>query len=539
MAPYHYESTPNPFAGSIADLILRAGDVTAQGDRAQGQIWGGAIDRSGQQIAAIPGQIAQTKEQEALASLRQSEIDKNTADAQARQRALRGQQLLGTLTQQYSTVEPTTGIPQINHEAIAGDLTKAGYGDEAQKYLQGAASTAESLDKINMAKRATNAAIGESVGKAANAANGPDDFMNRLDHLAIGGAIPADVRQQFAAEVQQAGSAVWDDVKKKYVDWADSVAKPIDVKEGESLVSGVSHTPIVTGAPKEPTVAGLEDRFLQLGVRKKQGQSLAPADQAWYDAYATEKASTAPPKTPAPLDEQLLQAITKGDSATANTITTTMRAAAQAKGDPAAIAAANRQIASINAQVQQQQRAQDFTETQAGRQQLTKIESPFLDAREKADTLRNVVALAKDGNKEAENVQVLLGTLGFVTSEGVKRINTTELQAVAGAGDLFDRVKAKAGKWTSGNPMPEGLEDDLVQLSSMLEKSAANRYQQGFQQITKRYPGLKDEVPLTGGSSTVPDEVKSALKGIAAGRHTLSDGSVWNVDPSGTITKAP
>lgn len=226
--------------------------------------------------------------------------------------------------------------------------------------------------------------------------------------------------------------------------------------------------------------------------KQKSGVPLSKSEQAEVDAFSEVKA----PKTPSSLDEQLLQAIKDGDTEGASKITQTMKTAAAAKGDPAAIAAANRQAATIAAQIAQQSRAQGFTEAQAGRTELTnKIETPYLDAREKADTLRNVVALAKSGNKEAASVQSLLGVLGLITSEGVKRINTTELDQVAGAGSLFDKIKAKAGKVISGQPLPDDLQNDLVQLSNMLEQSARKKYEQGFKQVKTRY-GLKDETAL-------------------------------------------
>lgn len=263
--------------------------------------------------------------------------------------------------------------------------------------------------------------------------------------------------------------------------------------------------------PKTPTP---EERQIFLLSKQKSGVPLTKSEQAEVDAFTEVKA----PKTPSSLDEQLLQAIKDGDTEGASKITQTMKTAAAAKGDPAAIAAANRQALAIAAQIAQQGRAQSFTEAQAGRGELTnKVEAPYLDAREKADTLRNVVALAKSGNKEAANVQGLLGVLGLVTSEGVKRINTTELDQVAGAGSLFDKIKGKAGKIVAGQPLDAGLQDDLVQLSNMLETSARKKYEQGFKQAKTRY-GLKDETALT--PSGAPDK---GTEGVVGGKPAVWD----------------
>lgn len=164
--------------------------------------------------------------------------------------------------------------------------------------------------------------------------------------------------------------------------------------------------------------------------------------------------------------------------------------------DTSASAAGLRQAAAIQAQVAQQARAQNFTESTAGRAELTnKVEQPYLDSLEKADTLKNVVAAAKGGNMEAASVQSLLGTLGLVTTEGVKRINNVELGQVSGAGSLLERIKGQAGKLTSGQPLSDKLQNDLVELAGILEKSAASKYMNGHSTVVKRY-GLKDEQPL-------------------------------------------
>jgi hypothetical protein len=155
-------------------------------------------------------------------------------------------------------------------------------------------------------------------------------------------------------------------------------------------------------------------------------------------------------------------------------------------------------------------RTQAFQEAQAGRKELTdKVEQPYLDAKEKAATLRSVIEAAKNGNMAAGNVQSLLATLGLVTMEGVKRINTTELESVQGAGSLLERIKGEIGGITAGKPLSPKIQQDLTQMATLLEQSARTKYEQGFKQITGRY-GLKDEQLL-------PSEVPTATP-AAGGR---------------------
>lgn len=187
--------------------------------------------------------------------------------------------------------------------------------------------------------------------------------------------------------------------------------------------------------------------------------------------------------------------------------------------DPALLAAGDRQAQSQNAQTAQQQRAQDFAQAQAGRAELTtKVEQPYLDAKEKAATLRGVIEAAKGGNMAAASVQSLLGTLGLVTMEGVKRINTTELQQVAGAGSLLERLKGSASRVAAGQPLSPKIQEDLTQLSNLLEQGATKKYQQGFDSVTKRYK-LTDERPLT----------DTAPAGAGATGGTVEQ---WEADPS-------
>jgi hypothetical protein len=181
--------------------------------------------------------------------------------------------------------------------------------------------------------------------------------------------------------------------------------------------------------------------------------------------------------------------------------------------DKTAAAAAERQAEAIRQQTGQQARSQSFAEAQAGRKELTeKVEQPYQDAVEKASTLRSVIDAAKNGNMEAANVQGLLGTLGLVTMEGVKRINTTELNQVAGAGSLLERIKGQVGSLVAGKPLSARLQQDLTQLSTLLEQSARKKYEDGFAQVTKRY-GLTDEQMIPSGGSAAPQQAPAAPAG--------------------------
>ncbi len=183
-------------------------------------------------------------------------------------------------------------------------------------------------------------------------------------------------------------------------------------------------------------------------------------------------------------------------------------------------AANARQAATIAAQVATQSRAQDFSEAQAGRAELTnKVEQPYLDAREKADTLRSTVQAAKGGNMVAGSLQPLLATLGVTTMEGVKRINSVEIAQVAGAGSLLERIKGAIGKQTEGQPLSEKVQNDITQLANVLEQSARKKYLEGHATTTKRYK-LANETPLPEPPSTpapAPRQIRYDMNGRPLG----------------------
>ena len=79
--------------------------------------------------------------------------------------------------------------------------------------------------------------------------------------------------------------------------------------------------------------------------------------------------------------------------------------------------------------------------------------------------------------------------------EGVKRVNTVELNIPTGAGSLWDKVQNKLGQWTAGQPMDKDLQKDLIKVADMLEKNGYKKYRDSHQSITKRYQ-LTDEQPL-------------------------------------------
>ena len=97
-----------------------------------------------------------------------------------------------------------------------------------------------------------------------------------------------------------------------------------------------------------------------------------------------------------------------------------------------------------------------------------------------------MVDAAKAGNKIAGSQQNLLATVASIRSQGLNRINQTEVGVTAGAGNLWDHLNGWLGKATAGQPVPPDVQADMLKYADLLEKNAYQKYVAGHQDITKR-----------------------------------------------------
>src|SRR5215475_12706848 len=90
-----------------------------------------------------------------------------------------------------------------------------------------------------------------------------------------------------------------------------------------------------------------------------------------------------------------------------------------------------------------QDKTQQFQIDKEARGQVNAAEKQYRTAQESQGSLDDFIGLAEKGNKIAGAAVPLEGTLEIVTSQGVKRINRTEVEGIEGAGSLFDRIQSK------------------------------------------------------------------------------------------------
>jgi hypothetical protein len=281
--PFHYESSVDPRqSGTIADLILRRGDIAAHAAQQNGAIWGGAVQNIGQMIGALPGQIALGKRAE---------------------------------------LQDQIGAQQLQ------DMK---------------ANAAERVTQHAEQETARDQALTSQIGLALHDRLRPDDPTNNL--VAMQEALDAAEHHKLITpeQAQQFGAMASADptkIPEVAKSWAGLTAagraeieKTITAKPGEVTTSRWDGSPV--GAP--------------LPEARKTAAELA-ADAANPKSPTQAQSATAldlmrPPRpepVPRPLDQQLFEAIAKGDTKTADQIKQTLRTRAEATKDPGQVKLAN------------------------------------------------------------------------------------------------------------------------------------------------------------------------------------------------------
>lgn len=309
---------------------------------------------------------------------------------------------------------------------------------------------------------ATHAKMVQTMGAVRSA---PDTVkpqvwaQARAAIIGQGWAKPQDVPAQYPgddavdAELRGLMSA------KEQWDVAHPKLEPVSEYGLANPNTGEVVVPATPKAPPTPTAGMLDAAWQALDAKRRLGQKLTPEEQADYDAYNARK------------------------------------------NDPAA----ERQATTISAQVAQQKRAQDFAELQAGRADLDKnVTTPFLTAQASANTLRDVVTAAKNGNKVAGSLQSLEATMAAIRAQGLNRINTAEIGSTANAGSLWDGLVGWVGKADKGQPVPADIQKDMTDFADILEKAAYKKYTAGHASTKALYPALAAVQPLPDPFPTQP-----------------------------------
>lgn len=448
---------------TIVQLMLEQGRARAAGQIGAANAYAGALQNIGQTVGAIPQQIEAAKQ------------------AQDVQRARDARQTLSDAMNPANVPEvDQNGVKLKDVNGIGDYMASRGFGPEFVNAAQHLDGLNQSLLSVQQARQQLIQRGALGVAAANYDPTIANAFLDTLD-AKPNSIYPHEVIQQVRDHIQDNPEGL-----KNLVNGIIGPQKPLEMPATPrggapaQFLDPITHQVIATGstapatpptepeialraaagepqaqaamsilkpAPKGDTAAADDQRFEKIQTAMNLKQQIDPADFAWYNAYKTRK---------------LLGVDQSG-----------------------AIA------------LQRQAASELFTKQETGRKELSdKVDQPYIDASEKAETLRNVVQAAQGGNMVAGSLQPLLATLGVTTMEGVKRINNTELQNVAGAGSLLDRIKGKVGKLTEGQPMDKALQSDLIALGNLLQRSAYDKYLKAHQTTVQRY-SLTDEQPFT------------------------------------------
>lgn len=210
MARTPYQGYVDPYAGSIRDILLRKGDISARSaenlaainaraTEASGQAWAGAIGSIGEIARGIPEQIAQQRQQKILDADRQSVIsarDANTATQKAKLTAEQRDQALFEAAVKSS--QTPTG--DVDWRAVAKKVQPvnptmaATIADDADKL-------ATSLHHLGAAKDADAQKITDTIADiVAHAPDGPTALrrLGMLPQGTVDAETMAAAQQQFS-----------------------------------------------------------------------------------------------------------------------------------------------------------------------------------------------------------------------------------------------------------------------------------------------------------------------------------------------------
>ena len=324
-----------------ANAQLVGGNAAAGAQIAGGNAWAGAIDNTARAIASIPGQIQQARAQSQADQLAKLQIAQRQQQMDASQRLASGQSTLagammtsadpsmqpqgpdlstpnGVVPQTPNFLKPDeNGVHTWDIEGISKYMAVKGFGDLNPTFIK-------DVDGLNQAMRQESAARTATLRNIADmsyrSGNNPDIANKLVDTLKANNFYPPDALEHIRGTI---GTPQFDQL----VDGLRTPDKPITVAKDAILTTeeraAKGLPPLVTNTqPEKPTEASLA------------------LEAAGGNQTAAAAMNILKPQAPKPLQEQLLEAVTKGDKATIDRISTTLQTEARARQDPAAAAAA-------------------------------------------------------------------------------------------------------------------------------------------------------------------------------------------------------
>jgi hypothetical protein len=116
----------------------------------------------------------------------------------------------------------------------------------------------------------------------------------------------------------------------------------------------------------------------------------------------------------------------------------------------------------------------------------TKAGTDYAQAQSVTQRLNAMMDAARRGNVVSYQLIPEEGALQVVTSQGVHRINFTEI-ANYGGGSLWQKLVGHLGKAISGRSIPDSVLNDMGEMQDIMAKGAQSKYENSLKTINQNY----------------------------------------------------
>lgn len=490
---------------NIVQLIQAQGEQAARAREATGAIWGGALRDTGNAIASAirPNPELQLAQQKVAEGQRQA-TDLKALDTAFSQPGGRDQILASVpghlrpqISASFTAADESAAklqSAQIDAEKASSDyVTTLAEHVKAHDYDPTAMQLALSHAKQTFA---SNPSILGQLGpmEAALQANPTADTVKGV----IDPIIKAHDAQ--ATPVKLAGAARPGGAPETLVNPATGEVKATGASAGPAPITNEVELTNDANNPQSPTAARSKMSLDMLAAAKSANAS---------GELKFGRVDGAGPVIAAVFDPRSKKIVVNGESMDPSRF--------QAPIDP------NERLASTQAAaIAQQSRAQNFQSLVKAKEDLEKnVITPYIIAKTGAETLRDVIDAAKSGNNIAGAMQKFETTAATLKAAGFNRINTTELNLPASAGNLLERIEGGVGQVVKGGSksVPASLQKDMQDYADILEKSAYKKYQTGHKATNDLWGTnipMMFEPPQGAAPAPVPPALTPGLQGLAA-----------------------
>ncbi len=161
-----------------------------------------------------------------------------------------------------------------------------------------------------------------------------------------------------------------------------------------------------------------------------------------------------------------------------------------------------------------------------------KTSTAYIKALQAADDVQSVLDLAQKGNVAAGANAQLVGVGAINAINGIKRINSAEINQYGTAGSLIQKIQGKLEGWTEGKTIPDSVLADMRALHAELAKGAKQVAEREVQTTNGTYnskfqlpayePKQSEFAPVKIGSKADFDKLKPGQRYIDADGQTYT-----------------